>query len=179
MGRETTATASRGKVALRSSPIAGTAPRPVSRRRGRLQGPSALAGAPALRAGSGGSCGGAVGRSMPSPNERSNAMSATEAVRPIRVPIARYEVETGPRLLVAVGRRRAHGEVAIDQIVDRPENGSGRSYLVESNIQPGDHLRSLVADYTRQAADLGHPPMSAEALEVLLARDSRVREAIS
>ena len=106
-------------------------------------------------------------------------MSATEAVRPIRVPIARYEVEEGARLLVAVGRRDSHGEVAIDQIVDRPENGSGRSYLVESNIQPGDHLRSLVADYTRQAADLGHCPMSAEALEVLLARGSRVREAIS
>ena len=106
-------------------------------------------------------------------------MSATETVRPIRVPIARYEVEAGRRLLVAVGRRRAEDEVAIDQIVDRPENGSGRSYLVESNIQPGDHLRSLVADYTRQAADLGHPPMSAEALEVLLARGSRVRGAIS
>ena len=85
-------------------------------------------------------------------------MSATEAVRPIRVPIARYEVDEGARMLVAVGRRSVRGEVAIDQIVDRPESGSGRSYLVESNIQPGDHLRSLVADYTRQAADLGHPP---------------------
>ena len=51
-------------------------------------------------------------------------MSATEAVRPIRVPIARYEVEEGPRLLVAVGRRDSHGDVAIDQLVDRPENGS-------------------------------------------------------
>ena len=71
------------------------------------------------------------------------------------------------------------GEVAIDQIVDRPENGTGRSYLVESNIQPGDHLRSLIVDYTRQAAELGHCPMSAEALEVLLARGSRVKEAIS
>src|SRR6266545_592636 len=153
MGRETTATASRGKVALRSSQTSGTAPRPVSRRRGRLQGPSALAGAPALRAGSGGPFGGAAGRFMPSPNERSNAMSATESVRPIRVPIARYEVDEGTRLLVAVGRRTGRGQVAIDQILDRPENGSGRSYLVESNIQPGDHLRSLVADYTQQAAD--------------------------
>ena len=79
-------------------------------------------------------------------------MSATEAVRPIRVPIARYEVEEGPRLLIAVGRRDSCGDVAIDQLVDRPEDGSGRSYLVESNIQPGDHLRSLVADYKRQAA---------------------------
>ena len=106
-------------------------------------------------------------------------MSATEPVRPIRVPIARYEADEGPRLLVAIGRRGGRGEVAIDQIVDRPENGSGRSYLVESNIQPGDHLRSLITDYTRQAAELGHCPMSAEALEVLLARGSRVKEAIS
>ena len=57
--------------------------------------------------------------------------------------------------------------------------GVGRSYLVESSIQPGDHLRSLVADYKRQAAELGHCPMSPEALEVLLARGSRVREAVS
>ena len=106
-------------------------------------------------------------------------MSATAAVRPIRVPIARYEVEEGPRLLIALGRRDSHGEVAIDQIVDRPENRPGRSYLVESNILPGDHLRSLVDDYMRQAANLGHCPMSVEALEVLLARGSRVREAIS
>jgi hypothetical protein len=106
-------------------------------------------------------------------------MNATEAVSPIRVPIARYEVEEGRRLLVAVGRRDARGDVAIDHVVDRPENGSGRSYLVESNIQPGDHLRALVADYKRQAEELGHPPMSAEALAVLLARGTRAREAVS
>jgi hypothetical protein len=106
-------------------------------------------------------------------------MSPSQRVRPIRVPIARYEVEEGARLLVAVGRRDAHGDVAIDQVVDRPESGVGRSYLVETKIQPGDHLRSLVADYKRQAAELGHCPMSAEALEVLLARGTRAREAVS
>ena len=116
---------------------------------------------------------------MPSPNERSNTISATEAVRPIRVPIARYEVEEGPRLLVAVGRRDSRGDVAVDQLVDRPEDGCGRSYLVESNIRPGDHLRALVADYKRQAEELGHCPMSDEALELLLARSTRIREALS
>jgi hypothetical protein len=106
-------------------------------------------------------------------------MSPTERARSIRVAIARYEVEEGVRLLIAVGRRDSRGDVAIDQIVDGPESGGGRSYLVESNIQPGDHLRSLVADYKRQAAELGHCPMSAEALEVLLARGTRSREAVS
>ena len=106
-------------------------------------------------------------------------MEATGRVRPIRVPIARYETEGGARLLVALGRRDRHGDVAIDQLVDRPESGAGRSYLVESSIQPGDNLRSLVADYKCQAAELGHCPMSPEALEVLLARGSRVREAVS
>ena len=106
-------------------------------------------------------------------------MESTERARPLRVPIARYETDGGARLLVAVGRRGPGGDVAIDQLVDRPESGGGRSYLVESSIQPGDHLRSLVADYKGQAAELGHCPMSPEALEVLLARGSRVREAVS
>ncbi len=106
-------------------------------------------------------------------------MYATEEATRIQRAIARYRVQEGVRLLVAVGRRDSAGRVAIDQLVDRPASGSGRSYLVESDLRAGDRLRAYVAEYTRQAEDLGLCPMSGEAITAVLARGARAKEALS
>ena len=106
-------------------------------------------------------------------------MNSTDEAARIQRAIARYRVQEGLRLLVAVGRRNRAGDVAIDQLVDRPASGVGRSYLVDSDLRPGDRLREYVADYTRQAEELGHCPMSRAAISALLARGGKARRAVS
>ena len=106
-------------------------------------------------------------------------MNATEEAARIQRAIARYRVQEGVRVLIAIGRRDCTGRIAIDQLVDRPANGCGRSYLVESDLRAGDRLRAYVAEYTRQANELGLCPMSGAAISTLLARGGRARRAVS
>ena len=85
-----------------------------------------------------------------------------------RVEIARYTVSAGGRVLYAQ---------RIDRLLcvtDRPASGSGRSYLVEYGLDPrgSSALEALVADYTRQAAELDQIPMAASIVRRTLAQES-------
>lgn len=81
------------------------------------------------------------------------------------VELGRYDTEAGERILVG---RRIDGEV---RVYDCPLPGRpGRTYFVESGFESKAELAMLVADYRRQAEELGAPPMSAGALDELLGR---------
>ena|SRR5271165_284989 len=73
-----------------------------------------------------------------------------------RVELAHYTVAGGERILYG---QRINGVV---RVTDRPENGPGRSYLVERGIEQDGYraLKALVADYTAQAKRLDEVPMA-------------------
>ena len=73
-----------------------------------------------------------------------------------RTELARYEVTSGERVLYG---QRINGCV---RITDRPASGSGRSYLVERQLEQDGYsaLKALVADYTEQARGLDQIPMA-------------------
>ncbi len=79
-----------------------------------------------------------------------------------RVELGRYETDDGERVLVG---RRIDGEVFV---YDHPV-GTGRPYFVERGFDSKAELAVLLADYRRQAAELGACPMSAEAIGRALA----------
>jgi hypothetical protein len=73
-----------------------------------------------------------------------------------RVELARYTVGFGERILY--GQRIA----GVVRITDCPAGGSGRSYLVERELEQDGYgaLRALVADYLAQAEELDAIPMA-------------------
>lgn len=86
-----------------------------------------------------------------------------------RVELARYTVGGCERILYG---QRIDGVV---RITDCPADGSGRSYLVERELeQEGigalEALHALVADYLAQARRLGQVPMATSAVREYLAR---------
>jgi hypothetical protein len=70
--------------------------------------------------------------------------------------LARYELASGQRILYG---QRIDGCV---RITDRPADGSGRSYLVERELERDGlgALKALVDDYLRQAGELDEIPMA-------------------
>jgi hypothetical protein len=74
--------------------------------------------------------------------------------------LARYEVDGVERVLYG---QRIAGCVTI---IDRPANGSGRSYLIERGLELDGYsaLKALVADYTQQARELGEIPMASSVM---------------
>jgi hypothetical protein len=74
----------------------------------------------------------------------------------VRVELHRYTVAGAERILYG---QRIDGVV---RITDRPASGPGRSYLIESGLEQDGYaaLMALVADYVRQAAQLGAVPMA-------------------
>jgi hypothetical protein len=52
------------------------------------------------------------------------------------------------------------------RITDRPAAGSGRSYLVDRELERDGYsaLKALVADYLEQAKELGEIPMASSVL---------------
>lgn len=84
------------------------------------------------------------------------------------VELGRYTVTTGERIL------RGQRVGGLLYVTDRPASGSGRSYLVERGLDPRARsaLRALVADYTRQAADLDQVPMAASVVRRTLVSEA-------
>jgi hypothetical protein len=74
--------------------------------------------------------------------------------------LARYEVRGIQRVLYG---QRIAGCV---RVTDRPASGAGRSYLVERGLELDGYsaLKALVADYIRQAQELGDIPMASSVL---------------
>ena len=74
-----------------------------------------------------------------------------------QVELARYTVTGGERVLYG---QRVRGVV---RVTDRPAGGSGRSYLVEYDVECDGFwaFKALVEDYTRQAERLDEIPMAA------------------
>jgi len=83
-----------------------------------------------------------------------------------RMELAHYSVTGAERVLY--GERLG----ACLRITDRPSCGSGRSYLVERELEPDGHgeLEALLADYVEQARSLDAIPMASGAVRQLLAQ---------
>ena len=77
-----------------------------------------------------------------------------------RAELARYHVTGGERVLYG---QRINGCV---RITDRPASGSGRSYLVERELEQDGYsaLKALVADYIEQSRELGQVPMASSVI---------------
>ena len=82
--------------------------------------------------------------------------------------LTRYEVRGIQRVLYG---QRIDGCV---RVTDRPASGAGRSYLVDRGLEQDGYsaLRALVADYTRQAQELGDIPMASSLLTRQFVADS-------
>jgi hypothetical protein len=104
-------------------------------------------------------------------------MSATATEAASRGAVDHYRLDSGLREIVAVFRPGDDAEL-VDELLDCPAEGDGRVYVIGSALRI-DELDALLADYKEQAAELGHCPMSREALKVKLARGARQEEAIS
>ena len=74
--------------------------------------------------------------------------------------LARYEVRGIQRVLYG---QRIDGRV---RVTDRPASGAGRSHLVDRSLELDGYsaLKALVADYMRQAQELGDIPMASSVL---------------
>ncbi len=70
--------------------------------------------------------------------------------------LGRYSVSDGERVVYG---QRINGSV---RITDKPASGTGRSYLVERELEQDGYsaLNALVADYTSQARELDAIPMA-------------------
>ena len=77
-----------------------------------------------------------------------------------RTELARYHINSGARVLYG---QRINGCV---RITDRPASGSGRSYLVERELEQDGYsaLKALVADYIEQSRELGQVPMASSVI---------------
>jgi hypothetical protein len=77
-----------------------------------------------------------------------------------RTELGRYRISAGERVLYG---QRINGRV---RLTDRPADGGGRSYLVESGLEADglQALQTLVAHYIEQAGELDRVPMSTSAL---------------
>ncbi|MGO8906757.1 MAG: hypothetical protein ACLQMH_14230 [Solirubrobacteraceae bacterium] len=102
---------------------------------------------------------------------RAGAFRASAPVAPKsrpkpRTELARYAVTGAERVLY--GERLG----ACLRITDRPSCGSGRSYLVERELQPDGRgeLEALLADYVEQARSLDAIPMASGAVGQLFAQ---------
>ncbi len=86
-----------------------------------------------------------------------------DVIGPDGAELARYRTSAGER--VVMGWRRGGGV----EVTDRPVHGRARAYLVDRGFRCFDQLSAFVGDYVNQAVRLDACPMSAEALEVILA----------
>jgi len=70
--------------------------------------------------------------------------------------LERYTISSGERVVYG---QRISGCV---RVTDRPASGSGRSYLIERELEQDGYeaLKALVADYIAQAQQLGRIPMA-------------------
>ena len=77
-----------------------------------------------------------------------------------RTELARYIVADSERVIYG---QRINGHV---RVTDRPASGSGRSYLVERELERDGYaaLKALVTDYLAQARALDAVPMAASAV---------------
>ena len=82
-------------------------------------------------------------------------VTTTETCGPT-VELGRYRIPDGERVLVG---RHIDGEVVV---YDYPATWEGRPWFVERGFGSRAELAVLLADYRRQAAELGACPMSAE-----------------
>jgi hypothetical protein len=87
------------------------------------------------------------------PNPHTTTSQPESATAGERVELARYETQTGTRILVG---QRIDGIV---HIFDEPTGGDEPSYLVETHLESNSELRALIADYVSKAAQLGYAPM--------------------
>jgi len=107
---------------------------------------------------------------------RRQSSGATPATRPSesrvgdRVELGRYAVDGVERVLYG---QRINGSV---RLVDRPAAGGGRAYVVERELEQDGFaaLKSIVADYVKQAGRLNAVPMASSAIrrELVLSTDS-------
>jgi len=70
-----------------------------------------------------------------------------------RVSLARYATSLEQRVLVG---QRVDGDV---RITDEPATGTGRRYLVESELETRAALDALVRDYIAKSQKLDYPAM--------------------
>lgn len=74
-----------------------------------------------------------------------------------RVELARYRVSAGSRVLYG---QRVDGVV---RVIDKPQSGAGRSFLVERGLSSNAELQALVADYVAQSVEQDQPAVLAAA----------------
>ncbi len=70
-----------------------------------------------------------------------------------RVELARYDSDTGARLLIG---QRLDGIV---HVFDEPATGDHPTFTVETHLDTNSELQALVADYLTKAKRLGYAPM--------------------
>ncbi len=70
-----------------------------------------------------------------------------------RVELARYDSDTGGRLLIG---QRLDGIV---HVFDEPAAGNAPTFTVETRLDTNSELQALVADYLAKAQRLGYAPM--------------------
>jgi len=70
-----------------------------------------------------------------------------------RVELARYDSDTGTRLLIG---QRLHGIV---HVFDEPATGDAPSFTVETHLDTNSELHALIDDYLAKAKRLGYTPM--------------------
>ncbi len=70
-----------------------------------------------------------------------------------RVELARYDSDTGTRLLIG---QRIDGIV---HVFDEPASGNQPTFTVETHLDTNSELQALVDDYLAKAKRLGYSPM--------------------
>lgn len=70
-----------------------------------------------------------------------------------RVKLARYDSDTGARLLIG---QRLDGIV---HVFDEPAAGDAPTFTVETHLDTNSELQALVTDYLAKAKRLGYAPM--------------------
>ena len=77
----------------------------------------------------------------------------TQTTHGQRVELARYDSDTGVRLLIG---QRIDGVV---HVFDEPATGDHPAFLVETHLERNSELTALVDDYLAKAKRLGYSPM--------------------
>ncbi len=94
---------------------------------------------------------------MPNPHTTTNTAHTTtsspETPTGARVPLARYATSLEQRVLVG---QRVDGVV---RVTDEPAAGTGRRYLVESELESNAALEALISDYIAKSEKLDWPAM--------------------
>jgi hypothetical protein len=100
---------------------------------------------------------------------RSSAPPAPATPRPKRTvgqvtELARYRVSGGERVLHG---QQISGRV---RVTDRPASGTGRSYVVEPELEPDGNsaLTALLVDYIERSREFDEVPMASAAIRQLL-----------